>query len=79
MGRFYPQRWAEFLARSTLPPPRYPERRRAIPDAGLVRLLLEVGELARAKSVLVAMVDTVLEEFDSQPLQRPAWWQEPGV
>lgn len=79
VARFYPQRWAEFLARSTLPPPRYPERSRAIPDTGLVRLLLEVGELARAKSVLVSMIDAVLEEFDCQPLQRPVWWQEPGV
>jgi len=73
----YPRRWAEFLALSTRPPPRYPERSRAIPDAGLMRLLLEVGELVRARSVLESMVDVVVQEFDCQPLVCPAWWQEP--
>jgi hypothetical protein len=77
VGQRYPRRWAEFLALSTLPPPRYPERSRAIPDAGLVRLLLEVGDVARARSVLESMVNAVLQEFDSQPLVCPAWWQEP--
>jgi len=75
----YPRRWAEFLELSTQPLARYPERSRAIPDAGLVRLLLEVGERARAKSVLETMVDAVLQEFDSQPLACPVWWQEPRV
>jgi len=79
IGRLYPQRWAEFLARSSLPVLRSPERGRAIPDAGLVRLLLEVGEVARAKSVLVTMIDTLLEEFDSQPLLPPVWWKESGT
>lgn len=74
----YPRRWAEFLELSTQPLARYPERSRAIPDAGLVRLLLAVGERARARSVLETMVDAVLQEFDSQPLACPAWWQEPG-
>jgi hypothetical protein len=77
VGQRYPRRWAEFLALSTLPPPHYPERSRAIPDAGLVRLLLEVGNVARARSVMESMVEAVLQEFDSQPLVSPDWWQEP--
>jgi hypothetical protein len=76
VAQHYPTRWAEFLALSTLPAPGYPERGRAIPDAGLVHLLLGVGEISRATSVLHSMVDAALQEFDCQPLVRPAWWSE---
>lgn len=78
VGSLYPERWEEFLKLSTLPIPHYPEKERAIPDAGLVRLLLAVGQSARALSVLNAMIDSTVAEFACQPLLQPTWWQEDG-
>jgi hypothetical protein len=44
-----------------------------IPDVALVSLLLQVGEIPRAVSVLEAIVDSTVEEFEVQPLTRPQW------
>lgn len=79
VGKHYPKRWKEFLARSSLPAPNSYVQERAIPDAGIVRLLLEVNDLERAKSVFETMIDIVVEEFSAQPLEQPEWWQEPGA
>ena len=76
VGSLYPERWEEFLKLSTLPIPHYTEKKRTIPDAGLVRLLLAVAQPARALSVLNAMIDSTVAEFACQPLLRPTWWQE---
>lgn len=76
VGSLYPERWEEFLKLSTLPIPHYPEKKRTIPDAGLVRLLLAVAQPARALSVLNTMIDSTVAEFACQPLLQPTWWQE---
>ncbi|WP_145914762.1 hypothetical protein [Pseudomonas syringae group genomosp. 3] len=76
VGSLYPIRWEEFLQLSTLPIPHYPEKKRAIPDARLVYLLLEVGQTARALSILSTLIDTTVAEFECQPLVQPAWWRE---
>lgn len=76
VGSLYPEQWEEFLKLSTLPIPHYPEKKRTIPDVGLVRLLLAVGQSARALSVLNAIIDSTVSEFACQPLLQPTWWQE---
>jgi hypothetical protein len=76
VGSLYPKRWEEFLRLSTLPIPHYPEKKRAIPDARLVYLLLEVGQTARALSILSTLIDATVAEFECQPLVQPSWWGE---
>lgn len=44
-----------------------------IPDVALISLLLQVGEIPRALSVLQTIVDLTVEEFEAQPLMRPQW------
>ena len=69
----YPKRWAEFVDMSTLPIPEQSDRGRAIPDTGLITLLLHVGELSRAISILRVLLDIATEEFEMQPLEQPRW------
>ncbi|HDS1695119.1 MULTISPECIES: ATP-binding protein [unclassified Pseudomonas] len=76
LGEYYPSRWKEFLAKSSLPPPGAYVKARVIPDTGLVRLLIAVGELQQAKDVLSTLIDILIEEFSVQPLAPPQWWPE---
>lgn len=69
----YPKRWAEFVDMSTMPPPEQSDRSRVIPDAGLITLLLHVGEVSRAISILRVLLDIATEEFEMQPLGQPSW------
>lgn len=69
----YPKRWAEFVDMSTKPIPEQSDRGRAIPDTGLITLLLHVGEVPRAISILRVLLDIATEEFEMQPLGQPSW------
>lgn len=73
VAQHYPARWAEFVALSSEPIPDDFKRGRVIPDAALISLLLQVGEVQRAAQILQSMVDIAVEEFETQPLVRPAW------
>lgn len=73
VAEHYPARWAEFVALSSAPIPDNIKRGRVIPDAALISLLLQVGEVQRAAQILQCMVDIAVEEFETQPLVRPAW------
>lgn len=76
VAKHYPKRWAEFVALSSRQLPSRDDPARVIPDVALVSLLLQVGEVSRALSVLEAIVDATVEEFDVQPLTRPEWLEE---
>jgi hypothetical protein len=73
VAQHYPKRWAEFVALSSVPTPDYVHKGRVIPDTTLISLLLQVGEVQRAAQILQSMVDIAVEEFEMQPLVRPAW------
>lgn len=73
VARNHPKQWEDFLSQTSLPIANSYERGRAIPDAALVSLLLQVGEIERAVSVLRTMVELIVEEFEMQPLTRPSW------
>lgn len=73
VAQHYPKRWSEFVALSSVPIPDYVQRGRVIPDTSLISLLLQVGEVQRAVQILLSMVDIAVEEFEMQPLVRPAW------
>lgn len=73
VAKDYPKRWAEFVDMSTVPIPEHSDRGRAIPDTGLITLLLHVGEVPRAISILRVLLDIAAEEFEMQPLGQPSW------
>jgi hypothetical protein len=73
VAKHYPKRWGEFVALTSRQLPTRDDLARVIPDVGLVHLLLQVGEIPRALSVLEAIVDSTVEEFEVQPLTRPQW------
>jgi hypothetical protein len=73
VAQHYPERWAEFVALSSVPIAKSIERGRAIPDVALISLLLQVGDVPRAVCLLQTMVEITLEEFEMQPLVRPTW------
>ena len=73
VAKHYPKRWADFVALTSLQLPTRDNPARVIPDVALVSLLLQVGEIPRAVSVLEAIVDSTVEEFEVQPLTRPQW------
>lgn len=73
VAQHYRARWAEFVARSTVPIPGPYERGLVIPDAALVSLLLQADEIERAVSILQTLVEITQEEFEMQPLERPSW------
>ncbi|WP_281660939.1 NACHT domain-containing protein [Microvirgula aerodenitrificans] len=72
-AQHYPKRWIEFVAKSTVPIPDRYEPGLVIPDTALVSLLLQVGEIERAVSILQTLVDITQAEFEMQPLNRPCW------
>lgn len=73
VAQHYPSRWPEFVARTSKPPSNTFGSERELPDMGLVRLLLQVKEVPRAISILHAIVDATVEDFEAQPLARPSW------
>jgi len=73
VAQHYPKRWAEFVTQTSRSVSKIYESERVIPDVGLMSLLLHVGEVQRALSVLQTIVDLVVEEFEVQPLTRPVW------
>jgi hypothetical protein len=73
VAQHYRSRWQEFVAQTSMPVSDAFDRERDLPDVGLVSLLLQVGEVQRATSVLYAIVDATVEEFESQPLGTPYW------
>lgn len=73
VAKHYPKRWGEFVALTSRQLPTRDDPTRVIPDVALVSLLLQVGEIPRALSVLEAVVDSTVEEFEVQPLKRPQW------
>jgi hypothetical protein len=73
VAQHYSKRWTEFVAKSTAPILDRNERGLVIPDAVLVSLLLKVGEIERAVSILQTLVEITQEEFEMQPLERPSW------
>lgn len=73
VAHHYPKRWAEFVAKSAVPIPDPYESGLIIPDTALVSLLLKVGEIERAVSILQTLVEITQEEFEVQPLERPSW------
>lgn len=76
VAQHYPKRWAEFVAQTSRSVSKHYEPECVIPDVGLMSLLLRVGEVQRAMSVLQTIVDLVVEEFEVQPLTRPEWLDE---
>lgn len=73
VAKHYSKRWSEFVAMTSRQPPTRDDPARVIPDVALVSLLLQVVEIPRALSVLEAIVDSTVEEFEIQPLKRPQW------
>lgn len=73
VAQYYPKRWAEFVAKTSRPVSKRYEPACVIPDVALISLLLQVGEVPRALSVLQAIVDLTVEEFEVQPLTTPQW------
>lgn len=67
----YKDRWRQFIFDTT-------KREKSgrwltIPHHRLVHFLLAVDEVAAARNVIEAMVDTTVEDFVDQPLTIPAW------
>ena len=67
----YRDRWRQFISDTTRPDG--PGGSLSIPHHRLVHFLLAVDEIAAARSVVEAMVDTIVEDFSDQPLTSPAW------
>jgi hypothetical protein len=67
----YKDRWRQFISDTTRPDG--PSGSLSIPHHRLVHFLLAVDEVAVARSVVQAMVDTTVEDFSEQPLTSPAW------
>ncbi len=67
----YKERWRQFISDTTRPDG--PGGSLSIPHHRLVHFLLAVDEVAAARSVVEAMVDTTVEDFSDQPLTSPAW------
>lgn len=67
----YRERWRQFISDTTRLDG--PGGSLAIPHHRLVHFLLAVNEVAAAKSLVQAMVDTTIEDFSDQPLTSPAW------
>jgi hypothetical protein len=67
----YKERWRQFIFDTTRPDG--PGGSLSIPHHRLVHFLLAVDEVATARSVVEAMVDTTVEDFSDQPLTSPAW------
>ena len=70
----YRERWRQFISDTTRPDG--PGGTLSIPHHRLVHFLLSVDEVAAAKGVVKAMVDTTVEDFSDQPLASPAWLEE---
>jgi len=79
VAQHYPKRWAEFVAQTSRAVSKRYEPKLVIPDVALISLLLQVGEVSRAISVLRTIVDFTIEEFDIQPLARPQWLDKDPV
>lgn len=79
VAQHYPKRWAEFVAQTSRPVSKRYEPACVIPDVALISLLLQVGEVPRALSVLQTIVDLMVEEFEVQPLTRPQWLDGVGA
>lgn len=73
VAKHYPKRWSEFVVLTSRQLKTRDEPALVIPDVPLVYLLLQVGEIKRAMSVLEAIVDATVEEFEVQPLTKPQW------
>lgn len=67
----YKERWRQFISDTTRPDG--PGGSLSIPHHRLVHFLLAVDEVAAARSVVEAMVDTTVEDFSDQPLTIPSW------
>ncbi|WP_054075896.1 hypothetical protein [Comamonas testosteroni] len=72
----YPKRWEEFLRRTTVREANRYGAGRVAAGTVLVSFLLELGETAKASALGETIVDISCEEFEMQPLQRPAWLTE---
>lgn len=75
----YKVKWRQFISETTK---RGNVGRRgslSIPHHRLVHFLLAVDEVAIAKTVVEAMVNTTIEDFAEQPLVTPTWlgWAKP--
>ena len=79
VAQHYPKRWAEFVAQTSRPVSKRYEPACVIPDVALISLLLQVGEIPRALSVLQTIVDLTVEEFEVQPLETPQWLDGVGA
>ncbi|MBC3920073.1 NACHT domain-containing protein [Undibacterium sp. CY18W] len=75
VAKHYRARWSEFVVNSAVATPNWYRSDLDIPDVALVSLLLQVGEIARAVSVLQTLIEITLEEFEMQPLKQPLWLQ----
>lgn len=73
----YKGRWREFIADTTRQDG--PGGSLSIPHHRLVHFLLTVDEVAAAKNVVEAMVDTTVEDFSDQPLTSPDWVGQVGA
>jgi hypothetical protein len=69
----FPGRWEEFLRRTTVREANRYGAGRVVPGTVLVSFLLELGETAKAAVLAETIVDITCQEFEMQPLQRPAW------
>ena len=67
----YRERWRQFISDTTRPDGLGGAL--SIPHHRLVHFLLAVNEVAAARSVVEAMVETTVEDFSDQPLTSPAW------
>jgi hypothetical protein len=67
----YKDRWRQFIADTTRPDG--PGGSLSIPHHRLVHFLIAVDEVATARGVVQAMVDTTVEDFSDQPLTSAVW------
>lgn len=73
VAKHYPERWREFLRRTTIPMANRYGTGRVAPGARLVSFLLELGEVAEAVRLAGTLVDITCSEFEVQPLQPSVW------
>jgi hypothetical protein len=67
----YKDKWRQFIVDTTRADG--PGGSLSIPHHRLVHFLIAVDEVAAARSIVEAMVETTVEDFSDQPLTTPAW------
>lgn len=73
----YKERWRQFISDTSKPDGTGGSL--TIPHHRLVHFLLAVDEVATARAVIEAMVDTTIEDFSDQPLTCPVWLRQAGA